>query len=299
VNNSHHNFQNWLLLVLLTLIWGTSYILIKKGLLAFTPLELACLRISISFLVATPLLYKAIQVIPRQKYITVLQVGIFGSGTPAFLFALSMTKTGSAINGILNSLSPLWTLIIGYYLFKITISKQKTSGVIIGFAGALVLVLGKRGASFQVDILYSFLPVIATFCYGMSTNITKQKLQNESPLYTTSMAMAMIGVPALIGLMLTNAPHKIMQGQAWVSLGSVAILAIFGTLIAWMLFYRLVQRTDALFAASVTYLIPIVAMAWGFSDGESLSPIQIAGFALIMVGVYYTTRTTVLAKVPQ
>lgn len=190
-------------------------------------------------------------------------------------------------------------LLLATIFFKVAISKQKIGGVIIGFAGALVLVLGKRGASFQVDILYSFLPVIATFCYGMSTNITKQKLQNESPLYTTSMAMAMIGVPALVGLMLTNAPHKIIQGQAWVSLGSVAILAIFGTLIAWMLFYRLVQRTDALFAASVTYLIPIVAMAWGFSDGESLSPIQIAGFALIMVGVYYTTRTTVLAKVPQ
>ena len=299
MNNSHHNFQNWLLLVLLTIIWGTSYILIKKGLLAFTPLELAFLRISISFLASIPLLYTAIKVIPRHKYFTVLQVGIFGSGAPAFLFALSMTKTGSAINGILNSLSPLWTLIIGYYLFKVTISKQKVWGVIIGFAGALVLVLGKQGASFKVDLLYSLLPVIATFCYGMSTNITKQKLQNESPLYTTSMAMAMMGVPALTGLMFTNAPHKILGGQAWVSLGSVTILSIFGTLIAWMLFYRLVQRTDALFAASVTYLIPIVAMAWGFADNETLSAIQIAGFALIMIGVYYTARTPALVKAQQ
>src|SRR5688572_7071804 len=108
LNNTHHNWQNWLLLILLTLIWGTSYILIKKGLTVFTPLELASLRISISFLCSVPIAIKALQKVDRDKYPTILQIGIFGSGAPAFLFALSMTKSGSAVNGILNSLSPLW-----------------------------------------------------------------------------------------------------------------------------------------------------------------------------------------------
>ncbi len=290
-NSSHHNVQNWILLLLLTFIWGTSYILIKKGLLAFSPVELAALRISVSFLCSVPFAVNALRTIPREKYFTILQIGIFGSGVPAFLFALSMTKSDSAVNGILNSLSPLWTLIIGYYLFRLHISSTKILGVVLGFIGALVLVLGKSGANFKVDVLYSFLPVIATFCYGMSTNITKQKLQQLSPIYTTSLAMSMIGIPAFIGLLFTDAPAKIIGGEVWLPFMYVAALSVFGTLIAWMLFYRLVQRTDALFGASVTYLIPIVAISWGIFDGEILSLLQLGGMVLILVGVYFTTKT--------
>ena len=264
--------------------------------LGFTAIELACLRISISGLVALPFAVRALQTIPKQKYLTILLVGIFGSGAPAFLFSLSMTKSGSAVNGILNSLSPLWTLIIGFYLFKVAISSQKIWGVVIGFIGALVLVLGKPGASFQVDVLYSLLPVVATFCYGMSSNITKQKLQNQNAIYTTALAMAMIGLPALIGLPYTDVPAKIMSGQVWLPMMCVATLSIFGTLIAWMFFYRLVQRTDALFAASVTYLIPIVAIGWGLLDGEVLSLIQLGGMMLILVGVYFTTKQVKIEK---
>jgi drug/metabolite transporter (DMT)-like permease len=236
-----------------------------------------------------PLLLKAFAKLPREKYTTIFLIGLFGSGAPAFLFALSMTKTGSAVNGIINSLSPLWTLIIGYFLFKIEISAQKMFGVIIGFAGAVVLVLGKENADFSIDIVYGLLPVIATFCYGMSTNITKQKLQNQNPIYTTSIAMCMIGVPAIVLLSFTDAPAKIMSGTAYNALLSVVMLSVFGTLIAWMLFYRLVQRTDALFAASVTYLIPVVAITWGLLDGELLGVLQVGGMALILTGVYFTT----------
>ncbi len=295
MSKSHHNPENWILLTLLTLIWGSSYILIKKGLIAFTPLELASLRISISCLVSLPFAVKAFLTVPRNKYFTILQVGVFGSGAPAILFSIAMTKSDSGLNGILNSLSPLWTLVVGYYIFKINISAQKVWGVIIGFAGALVLVLGKKGGGIRVDTLYSILPVIATFCYGMSSNITKQKLQDQNPVYSTSLAMLMVGIPALIGLGLSDAPHKIISGQAWVSLASVSFLAIFGTLIAWILFYRLVQRTDALFAASVTYLIPVVALYWGYRDGEQLTIIQIAGMLLILLGVYFTTANKAIA----
>ncbi len=278
------------MLGLLTLIWGTSYILIKKSLLGFSAIELACLRVSISCTVALPLAIKGFRRVPRDKFFILLLVGIFGSGAPSFLFALSMTKSGSAINGILNSLSPLWTLVIGYYLFKVHISAQKILGVLIGFGGALVLVLGRSGATLQVDLLYSLLPVIATFCYGMSSNLTKQKLQNQNAIYTTALAMSMIGLPAIIGLFFTSAPAKIASGNFWVPFACVAALSVFGTLIAWMLFYRLVQRTDALFAASVTYLIPIVAIAWGLADNEFLNAAQLVGMVLILVGVYFTTR---------
>ncbi len=295
MSTSNHNTQNWILLTLLTVIWGSSYILITKSLTGFSAVELALLRISISFIVSAPFAIQAFRKVPSNKFFTVAQTGFFGSGAPAFLFALSMTKSGSAVNGILNSLSPLWTLIIGYYLFKVAISKQKTMGVIVGFFGALILVLGKSGAGFEINVLYSFLPVIATFCYGLSTNITKQNLQNQNPVYTTSLAMGMIGAPAIVALFFTQVPIKIMSGLVWYPFLSTVVLAVFGTVIAWMLFYRLVQRTDALFAASVTYLIPIVAISWGLLDGEILSVVQIGGMLLILTGVYFTTSTK---KVP-
>jgi drug/metabolite transporter (DMT)-like permease len=286
---SNHNPQNWLLLFLLTIIWGSSYILIKKGLVAFRPLELASLRISTSFICSIPFVIQGLKSVPKQKLGTILQIGIFGSGAPAFLFAVSMTHSGSAVNGIINSLSPLWTLVIGYYLFKVSVTPLKIAGIVVGFMGAVILVLGKgTGNGFvlsETDILYSLLPVAATFCYGMSTNITKQKLQTENPLHTTSVAMCMIGVPAFVIFLSGDAPAKISGGEAWTSVLSVVALSVFGTFIAWILFYRLVQRTDALFAASVTYLIPIVAMGWGFFDGETLGATQLMGLALILAGV--------------
>jgi drug/metabolite transporter (DMT)-like permease len=290
LQHSNHNLQNWLLLLSLTLIWGTSYILIKKGLIGFSPIEIGCLRLGISGLCSLPVAIFAWKSISKEKLFILLLIGIFGSGLPSFLFPLSMTKSESSVNGILNSLSPLWTVLVGYYLFKVHIPGKKLWGVAIGFLGALVLVLGKSSFHLKVDALYSFLPVIATFCYGMSTNITKQKLQNENPIYTTAIAMCMVGLPAFGCLFFTGAPAKIAGGQVWLSLAAVAALAVFGTLVAWILFYRLVQRTDALFAASVTYLVPIVAVSWGLRDGETLSLLQVAGMMLILTGVYFTTR---------
>ena len=286
---SNHNTQNWILLFFLTLIWGTSYILIKKSLDGFTAFEVGALRISISCLVALPIAIYGLKKIPKQKYVYVLLIGIFGTGLPSILFPLSLLHSDSSVNGILNSLSPLWTLIIGYYLYQVAITPTKVAGILIGFSGALVLVLGKQSKLIQFDLVYCFLPILATFCYGMSANITKQKLQNQNPIYTTALAMNMIGIPALISLFFTDAPHKISSGLVWFPFMCVVLLALFATLVAWVLFYRLVQRTDALFASSVTYLVPIVAVGWGLYFHEVLSLLQVLGMLLILTGVYFTT----------
>jgi drug/metabolite transporter (DMT)-like permease len=276
--------------LLLTLIWGSSYILMKKGLAGFSAIEMACLRISISFVCALPLAVKAFKAVASEKYFTLMLIGFISILFPAFLFAFALTKGESAVNGILNALSPLWTAVIGYYFFKAVISGKKMLGVAIGFAGAVVLVVGAPGFSFRVDVAYAALPVIATLCYGLGTNLTKQKMQNENPIYTTVISMSFAGVPALIALFCTAAPAKIAGGQVWLPLAAIAALAIFGTFVAWILFYRLLQRTDMLFATSVTYLVPIVAVSWGILDGELLGVIQIGGMLLILAGVYFTTR---------
>jgi drug/metabolite transporter (DMT)-like permease len=262
----------------------------KKGLLGFTALEMALLRISISFLCAIPLVYKAMKAISQEKFLTLFIIGIISMLLPAILFAVSLTQGESAVNGIINSLSPLWTALIGFYVFGIAFSGKKMLGVAIGFIGAAVLVIGKPGFSFKADIIYTTLPVIATLCYGIGTNLTKRRMQNENPLYTTALSMSMVGVPSVIGLFFTGAPAKIASGAFWMPLAAIVALAVFGTFVAWILFYRLLQRTDMLFATSVTYLVPIVAISWGLRDGEVLSVIQIAGMFLILTGVYFTTR---------
>jgi len=287
---SNQNITNWLLLLSLTLIWGSSYILIKKGLVAFAPIELGVLRLSLSFLATSPFLYSALKNKSPKNYWRILTVGLLGTGIPVFLFAFSTTKISSSVNGIINSLSPLFTVITGAVFFQLSIQKQKMYGVLIGLVGAMVLVIGRYGFNFNLSA-YALLSVAATFCYGTNSNFVKQYFPQANALHITAIAMAMMGIPATFAVFGMGIPTKIItHPEAVKALLGVIFLAVFGTVIAWMIFYKLVQRTDALFAASVTYLIPIVALTFGLIDGEGFSSIQVLGMALILLGVYFVSR---------
>jgi drug/metabolite transporter (DMT)-like permease len=281
---------NILLLVSLTIIWGTSYILMKKALRVFHPVEMAAIRISLSFIFTSPFLYSAIKNIAKKDIWKVAIVGLLGTGIPAFLFAFSMTKINSGVNGVINSLSPLFTVLSGYIFWKIETPKMKFLGVMIGLLGALFLILSKQHGSTESTYLFAILPVIATFCYGTNSNFVKQNFPDANALQITAIAMAIIGVPSLI-YVLTAVPFSITTQPLFISSFSALIfLSLFGTIVAWMLFYKLVQRTDALFAASVTYLIPIVALSWGVLDGERFTPFHLVGLVLILIGVYFVSK---------
>jgi len=291
ISSEKSNLQNWLLLGALTLIWGSSYILIKKSLVVFSPVEMGSLRISLSFLACIPFLYKAVQDIPKEKYPYIIFVGLFGTGFPAFLFAFAMVHISSSVSGIINSLSPLFTVLTGLLLFGVVVTRTKMIGVLIGFLGAIVLVLGKKNLNFKADLFYALLPVLATFCYGLNSNFVKRFFPTTNALYVTAIAMSVMGIPSLAVLFSTNFVFKMQHTEGAIfAFSCVFFLALFGTVIAWLLFYRLVQRTDALMAASVTYLIPVVALAWGLADGETLNMIQLAGMGLILAGVYFVGK---------
>jgi len=289
-NSSNKDFTTWLLLFTLTLIWGSSYILIKKGLIAFSPIELGLLRLSLSFIATTPFLFQSIKCGVGKNYKDIILVGLLGTGIPVFLFAFATTQISSSVNGIINSLSPLFTVLTGALIFNVAISRQKMLGVLIGLIGAIVLVFGRYG--FNLNLLaYASLSVIATFCYGLNSNLVKQKFPQTNALHITAIAMAIMGIPATILLIVLGVPEKIItHPEGMKSLSGILFLAVFGTVIAWLIFYKLVQRTDALFAASVTYLIPIVAIGFGIWDGEGFSSIQAGGMALILTGVYFVSR---------
>jgi drug/metabolite transporter (DMT)-like permease len=287
---SRPHLYNWLIFATLALIWGTSYILIKRGLVVFTPIQVAALRLGISCMCCLPFLPQAIRDIPRSQYLRVLLVGLIGSGIPAFLFAYAMTHINSSVNGIINSLSPLFTVLTGALIWRIVTPPFKLFGVLIGLVGAGVLVFGKHGLVLDGDMLYALLPITATLCYGINTNYVKRYFATTPALSVTALAMAMMGIPVWCILLSTDIGTRIQLPGAWACIGYVSILALFGTVIGWILFYKLIQRTDALFGASVTYIIPVVAIAWGLYDGEQIAVYQFVGLGLILTGVYFVSR---------
>ena len=294
MNASRSDLQNWLLLALLTLIWGTSYILIKKSLLVFDPVQATAIRISFSFILCIPFLRGALREIPRTKYFHALIVGLLGTAIPSILFNLAMVHVNSSVSAIINSLSPLFTVLTAFIIWRIQTTRIKLIGVLIGLAGAVVLVFGKHGLTIQGDMIYVLMPIVATICYGTNSNFVRQYFPATNALYVTALSIIAIGPPAIALLFWSGAVGTIVSRPgAYTALFYIFILAGLGTIVGWLLFYKLVQRKDALFAASVTYLIPIVAIAWGLADGEGLAAYQLAGLALILAGVYFVSRSKV------
>jgi drug/metabolite transporter (DMT)-like permease len=190
----------------------------------------------------------------------------------------------------------LFTVLTGLLFWQITTPRVKLIGVMIGLVGAVVLVFGKGGFTLNGDMAYAILPVIATLFYGINSNYVKKQFPTTNPLHVTSLSIAFIGPPAIAILFCTDFVARLHSPAALQGIGCVSALGFFSTLIGWLIFYRLIQRRDALFAASVTYLVPIIAISWGLLDGESLNIYHGIGMLLILVGVYFVSRTGTISK---
>lgn len=287
----------WGILILLALVWGSSFILMKRGLEVFSPIEIGALRIAIAFLVLLPFALRHLKGIPKDKWKWLLLPGLIGNTIPAFLFPLAQTHLMSSVTGVLNGLTPLTTIIIGALLFQQRIPSKKLLGLVIGFAGAVLLSTAKAEGGFGSINAYAFYVVLATICYGTSVNVIKYRLQDLAPVQIAAIAFMMVGPPILLFLLVGTpflshftATDPIAQEAVWWALGYIIILAMFGTAWALILFNRLIQYTDAIFASTVTYLIPIVAVLWGVWDGESLVSGHYYGMGLILLGVIITNR---------
>jgi drug/metabolite transporter (DMT)-like permease len=277
----------WLLLIGLSLIWGCSFILIKKALIAFSPYQLGALRLGISSLAFTPVILIYRKEIPWNRLGTFFMVGLTGSGIPAFLFFIAQTKVNSSIAGVLNSMTPIWTLILGGLLFKTGFSKLKLAGVLLGFVGAVSLLWKGNGQDMGNQPLYGILILLATLCYGTSVNMVQYFFSGVRPLIISAVSFFTVGIPAIIYLLTTDV-FSIVQNHpdAMYSLASVTALSLFGTVIASVVFYHLVQKTNAVFGSTTTYFMPIVALAWGFLDKEYIGIQHLFSMMLILSGVY-------------
>ena len=282
---------SWIILTVLALMWGSSFILIKKGLIAFDPGAVGALRIAFASIFLVIPASRKFKYIRRKHVFMLLIVGFFGSLIPAFLFAKAQTQLDSAVAGILNAITPLWVIIISISLFSQRISIRVFIGMPLGFSGTVWLVLAgaEGGVSFNY---YALFVVLATICYGVNLNVIKYKLAGLDALTITGVSLSMVGPLAILFLFTGTDFLNTMQNHpyAWHSLGALAVLGIMGTAIALILFNKLVQVTTPVFASSVTYLIPIVAVIWGLVDGEKLTSGRFAGMLLILIGVYIANR---------
>ncbi|NQZ75227.1 MAG: DMT family transporter [Ekhidna sp.] len=278
----------WVLLVILAFIWGSSFILIKKGLVSLEPAEVGSLRIVAASLFLLPFALKRVSTIERRRIPYYTSVGLLGSLVPAFLFAIAQTRLESAVTGVLNGLVPIFTILIAVFILKQRQSKEVYGGVTIGFIGMAILVTAGKGGSFGGLNSYALLVVLATVCYASNLNLIKQKLNDVHAVTVTSVSLLFVGPIAAVYLFgFTDFWYKLMNVDGMgIATFYICLLGIVGTSIALIVFNKILQMKDALFASSVTYIIPVFAVMWGVIDGEELFLLQYLGMLAIGVGVY-------------
>ncbi len=278
-------------MIALSLVWGSSYILIKRGLEVYAPTQVAGLRLGITALLFWPLLVTRWKMVDWRKWHWLLLVGICGSGLPAFLFSIAQTRISSAMAGILNSLTPLFTLLLGVILFRAAASWAKIAGVMLGLGGAVMLVYITNNGGLGGSVSYSILVVLATICYATSVNTVGFKLHHLDSITISAASFAMVGTPALIYLFSTDFVDRTSHHpHGWEALGYIALLALFGTVLGSIFFFMLIKWTNPVFSSMVSYIAPIISIMWGVSDGESIEIWHFLGLALILSGVYLAKK---------
>ncbi len=283
--------KKWLYLILLSFIWGSSFILIKKGLVGFSSMQLGGLRIIFASLFLFSFGIKTLKSLSVKDWKWVTIAGFLSSFFPPFFFAIAQTEIDSGITSILNSIAPLGTTLVGIWLFGLAITKRQIVGVIIGLLGTIALIVVGMEFSPEQNYAYSIFVILSALGYAFNINIIKKHLAHLSPLAVTTASFGVVVLPAIAmvsyaGIFTIN----FHEPQIQKALGYTLILAFLGTAMANILFNKLIHISSPVFAASVTYTIPLVAIFWGVLDGEKINLYQIIGGLIILFGVWLVNK---------
>ncbi len=282
--------SKWFYLFILSLIWGSSFILIKRGLVGLNPFQLGSLRILFAALFLIIIGFKSILKIPLQQWKYLAITAFFGTFCPAYLFAIAQTQIDSSVSSILNSLTPLNTLIIGALFFGLHFKRNQILGVLIGLFGSAMLIMNGAMNHPEQNYYYAILVLIASVCYALNVNLIKKYLSDLSVLSITTGNFLILLFPALTVLFFSGFFDQIHLEQVQHSVLYIIVLGVMGTGIANILFFKLIKMSSPVFATSVTYLIPVVAFFWGMLDQEMLTPVQFVGAFIILIGVYLSAK---------
>lgn len=284
----HTDQRKWVYLIVLSLIWGSSYILIKKGLEGFSPVQLGAVRIVFSTIFLLVVGWSSLRTIKPAQWKWIAASAICGTFVPVFLFAYAETEIDSSIASVLNSLVPLFTILIGFIAFRLRTQWVQVAGVLLGLAGAMILIFQGARVNPGQNHFYALLVVLAALLYAANANIIKAQLQHVKAMAIATGSFVLMVFPALALLFFSGVfTEKVTSGDHfWSSLGYIVLLSVFGTGLAKIMFNRLIQISTPVFSTSVTYLIPVVGVFWGLLDGERFTLLQAGGAAVILAGVY-------------
>ena len=287
----NNNWGNWGLFVLLSIIWGSSFILMKLGLQGLSSFQVASIRIISAGLVLLPMAIVSLRVIPKKLMWYVFFSGTLGSLLPAYLFCMAEEKVDSGLVGVLNSLTPIFVIISGALFFQARGAFNKVLGIFIALAGSVLLFFFQPRFSEGHHLLQIMYVLLATAFYGYNVNMVHRHLRHIPSIRIAAVAMLLNSIPAAVVLFLTGYfNERLFTAEVLVATGYAAILGIFGTAIATVFFYMLLKRAGSIFASMVTYGIPIVALLWGVLYGEEVGWKQVMGMAVILLGVWVANR---------
>ena len=281
-------FNNrWFIFSVLALTWGSSFILVKKSLIAFSPYEIGAIRVAVSGLILGFIGVPAIFKMPRKTLFWVVVAGFFGNFLPMFLFPIAQQKVSSSLAGILDALFPMFVLAFGFLFFGIKSRWSQVTGAVIGFIGAGSLIYFSEANAEGSQFWYVMLIVLASAAYGINALVIKEKIPNLSSIKLTAAVFTFWSIPSLIILYFTGIFHDFeLTPERAEAISYLGFLTLFGTGIAMFLYYKLIQNTSAVFASTVSYALPIVAVIWGILDGEEFTLWYIVGGVLILIGIY-------------
>jgi drug/metabolite transporter (DMT)-like permease len=284
--------KKWIYLIALSLIWGSSFILIKKSLIGLSPLQVGSLRIVFSSIIIFLIAFNKIKTIQKDKWRWIAVSAVIGTFFPAFLFAFAETQIDSAVAAILNSLVPMNTVLIGLAVFKISTTKTQSVGVIIGFIGTSVLIISGSDLNPDQNYLYSGLVIICSILYATNVNLIKKYLYDVNAVAIAAGQFFVIFVPSIIVLVYSGFFDLEFRNNdlLYDSLLYVLLLSFFGTAMAKILFNKLIQISSPVFASSVTYSMLIISVLWGILDGELFNINQAVATILIIIGVYLSNK---------
>ena len=280
----------WGLFVLLSFIWGSSFLLMLIGLEKLNPWQVAALRLFSSGIITLPFAWSTLKKVPKEKTGYILLAGLLGSFFPAFLFCLAETRLDSSFAGTLNSLTPIFVILVGIFFFRLKIKMQQVIGILISFTGSICLFMIKSGKT--GDLVYVGFIVLATILYGLNVNMVGKKLRDISSFDIGVLSFSFLSVPSLIILLGFGTQHLNFHDQHIIySVGASALLGIIGTTIASILFYVLIKKAGGVFASTVTYGIPFFAMFWGWVYHEKITIPVILSLLVILLGIFITNAT--------
>lgn len=280
----------WFFLVLLSLIWGSSFILIKRGLVGLSPFQLGSLRMIFAATFLLAIGFKSLKNIKQHQWKYIALTAMMGTFFPAYLFAIAQTEIDSSISAVLNSLTPLGALVLGAMVFGLSFQKRQIFGVIIGLIGSALLILNGAVNHPGQNYWFATLAIAGALCYSINVNLIKKYLSDLNPLSITVGNFAVLLIPAFIVLCVSNFFEVAHLPNVKTSMMFIGILAIVGTCVANVVYFKLIQISSPIFASSVTYMLPLVACFWGILDGESMTLIQGLGAFIVLIGVYLSAR---------